>query len=205
MMATGRYRRFGALPMGFDNARGQRWWVDKAPKIISYVIKDQKLPTRKERNGEVAKLVKADQDAREKQWDFNDHAAMMKYMNEDRKRMSRIKELVNKGALYTAEDFSDAGLVCQHGGTFTDYMLAHELAVCSLLLGNKQAAWLCAAAYDRMLCSASYPQRFATQMDGNLNLRPVDSNGINERMRKIVVGRTLQEMRDRIRGKARPG
>lgn len=194
LMSTGRFRRFGTVKVDYDNAPGQRWWVDKAPKIILDVVSDPAKFRAKDRNPEIAKLVKADQDAREKPWDFSDHEAMMRVMREDRKRLEQIRSLVKKGALYAAADFADAGLVVQHGGTFADYMLAHELALCAYLLGNKGAMWLCGASYDRMLMSASYAQRFCTQYDGKMKMKEYDEKGVNDRMRKAVVGHTLSEM-----------
>ncbi|MEI8282657.1 MAG: hypothetical protein WCG75_09660, partial [Armatimonadota bacterium] len=97
--------------------------------------------------------------------------------------------------------FDHASLVLQHGSTWRDFSLAHELSICSLILGNKKAAWLSAATYDRMLGSGGYRQRFGTQYGsvggGKFSLDLVDSTGINDTERKAMHCPTLDEAKNR--------
>lgn len=179
-------------------ARGTEHLSELAPEVIrSVYTSSQKPDGQKEAdNTEVQQIVDADQKAR---GGFSNltQAQMLELMKEDKARLKRIKEIIaSKDGLKTAKDFANAALVCQHGVLFLDYALAHELSVCSLLLGNKDA-WLAGASYDRMLLSASYPQRFATQYDGEMTLREFTTEGINDRMRTAVVHKTLEESKAR--------
>ncbi len=196
MMATGRYRRFGAVQVDFENTEGQKYFVDKAPQVILDAIKSptefKRMHPGATRNSELKKIVDDDQAARGKPWNINDFSAMKKIMEEDRKRFARVKAIVAEGTLSVGEDFANAALVCQHGGVFADFMLAHELALSAFLLGDKGSMWLCGASYDRMLRSASYPQRFGTQLT-ETGVEEYSTIGINDRIRKSVIGKTLAE------------
>lgn len=149
-------------------------------------------------NAEIAKIVEEDQKARSTSWANITKAELQAIGEADRKRFKRIKKLVISGALSTAADFANAALVCQHGHNFEDFTLAHELCVCALLLGDKSASWLCGASYDRMLLSASYPQRFCTQFMGiPAKLQTYTNVGINDTMRLAVCHRSLAQAKER--------
>jgi len=193
MGCTGRPHRIVSQNDGHDQ--------DLAPELVRQVYTKSRKADDKPAgdNGEVQRIVDEDQKAR---GNFSDltQEQLMQMMKADRARLARIKEIVfSKDGLKTAKDFANAALVCQHGELFLDYALAHELSVCSLLLGNKDANWLAGASYDRMLMSGSYPQRFATQYDGNWTLRPYTTEGVNDRMRKTVVRKTLEEAKARTK------
>jgi hypothetical protein len=65
--------------------------------------------------------------------------------------------------LKTGADYWRAAMILQHGKAPEDFLLAHELCVAALVLGEKRAAWLAAASEDRFLMNISRPQRFGTQ------------------------------------------
>lgn len=196
MVGMGRERRIGAQKESWN---GERWRVRPTAKSILLVYKGGHA-TGTSDNPEVKTIVDADQAVCQQDWSKMKAADFEKLAKEDTKRLKRIKDILKAGGVRTANDFDRAALVCQHGETFDDYALAHELSVCSMMLGQKSAAWLAGASYDRMLVNAGLPQRFATQYSINLGqtiLTRVDTGGINDTERKAVVRVTLQEARDR--------
>jgi len=81
----------------------------------------------------------------------------------DRAREVRAKELYRENKLHTGADYYCAAMILQHCATPEDYLLAHELCVVALSLGEDRAKWLAAASEDRFLMSIDRPQRFGTQ------------------------------------------
>ena len=81
----------------------------------------------------------------------------------DRAREERAKELYREDQLRTGADYYHAAMILQHCATPEDYLLAHELCVVALSLGEDRAKWLAAASEDRFLMSIDRPQRFGTQ------------------------------------------
>src|SRR6185436_1921947 len=117
----------------------------------------------------------------------------------DNARNLRTREIIAAGELRTAADFSAASLVMQHSSHFSGYQIAHELAVCSMLLGDRgRGRWLIAATYDRMLGSIGHDQRFGTQYHGYGSggasvLGLVDTAGLCDAERKALGCPTLEE------------
>jgi hypothetical protein len=115
-------------------------------------------------NAELKKIVDEDQADRE---GFEKHAGDKNWFAElpkrDAKRLSRVREMVNQGVLQTAEDFSRAALVLQHGDKPEDFLLAHVLASAAVIAGDLEARWLSAATLDRYLHHIGQPQIFGTQ------------------------------------------
>jgi hypothetical protein len=161
-------------PMRFDRDNlvaqfpdNDQFAVDPAPKSIQFVMlhpgKAREIAAAAADNAEVQELVDADQAIR-KRWNSLSEAEHRQTAVDDRRRNLRIREIVKSDSLQTARDFENASLVMQHSSGFSGYELAHELAVCSLLLGDKgMGRWLVAATYDRMLNSVGHEQRFGTQ------------------------------------------
>ena len=115
----------------------------------------------------------------------------------DQARLKSVEALVAKGRLGTRSDYASASLVMQHSQGFAGYRLAHELAVCRLILGDRDLGrWLVAATYDRMLNSVGHDQRFGTQYLA-IGHRRTDEAGINDRQRKAFGRPTLAEARAR--------
>lgn len=205
LRATGRLSRIGTATLNQGLAPEDLNWVSPAPEVIRQVLlAPDEFRSRNagaKDNEEIHKLVDADQEIRKKDWVNLSQSEMKKIRIEDQERLRRITALVNKGIPKTANDFVRAALVCQHGSHFMDYELAHELCLCSLLTGTEtgrnEASWLAGASFDRMLLSASYPQRFNTQFisdgQGKMVMQRYTTEGVNDTMRKAVVHKTLAE------------
>lgn len=86
--------------------------------------------------------------------------------------------MLNAGEVRTATDYFHAALIFQHGADPEDYLLAHVLAVNSVILGNRDARWLAAATLDRYLNRIGKPQVFGTQF-GPTKDTPLDQLPIN--------------------------
>lgn len=85
----------------------------------------------------------------------------------DAARLVRVQQLLDEGAVRTAEDHLCAAFVFQHGDQLEHYWQAHELALAAVDLGHgPPARWLAAAAYDRWLMRQRLPQKFGTQYWG---------------------------------------
>jgi hypothetical protein len=198
IVATGRNRPFGVVKLAFQTGPGERFEVEPAPKCVSEVLLQPMRAREKAReqrsNVELVRIVEEDQAARKQPFTALTADQCAKLWQEDRRRFRRVIELVKRGSLKTGADFERAALVCQHGGAFDDYQLAHELALCAVVLGSEDASWLAGATYDRMMLAAGYQQRFATQFLNN-SLEPVASNGIGDAVRKAVVHGTLDDAR----------
>ena len=185
----------------------KKYPTPEAPKsIVAVMIDPEKALTvasKTKSDAEITKICDDDQAIRKQDWSKLTVKQMEVIGKADRARLLRIKQLLGMGRVITGEDFDHASLVLQHGSTWTDYSLAHELSICSLLLQNreKSAAWLTAATYDRMLGSGGYRQRFGTQYGsisgGKFTLDPVDSAGINDTERKAMHCPTLEQAKNR--------
>ena len=127
-------------------------------------------------SAELEAMYKADQKARKpvpgKQVDWPT------LMAEDGKRLKRVRELVANGSLSTGQDFANAAMLFQNGGTALDALMAHDLAVIALIKGVGTTKWLAAASLDRYLRGVGNPQRFGTQLaavgGGKMQLEAVD-------------------------------
>ena len=200
VLSTGRLQPIGSFK--YDD---ERYKVDPAPKSIRDVFLDpDKAVARAGKmtsDAEVTQICADDQAVRQKDWSKLSSKEMKEISVSDHKRKQQIIDLLKKGRVVTAEDFDHASLVLQHGSNWNDYALAHELSICSLLLGRKEAAWLSAATYDRMSLSAGYRQRFGTQYssDGNgpFKLDTYDTNGIGDEIRKALHCPTLDQAKNR--------
>ncbi|MBI1333146.1 MAG: hypothetical protein GC165_09730 [Armatimonadetes bacterium] len=200
VLATGRRQPIGTIKYLDD-----RFKVDPAPKSIRDVFlapdKAVERSSKMKSDEEVTKICADDQAVRSKDWSKLSSKEMKEIMDGDKKRKTRIIDLLKKGRVVTAEDFDHASLVLQHGSSWEDYALAHELSICSLLLGRQEAAWLCAATYDRMSLSAGYRQRYGTQYSsdggGPFKLDAFDTTGIGDAERKAMHCPTLEQAKNR--------
>jgi hypothetical protein len=155
------------------------------------------------RNADLKNIVDADQ-ADRRNWNQLTPAEMKATGERDTARNRRTREIIQAGELHTASDFANAALVMQHSAGFSGFQTAHELAVCSMLLGDRGTGrWLIAATYDRMLGSIGHDQRFGTQyrgMGGTTTLVRVDTAGICDAERKALGCPTLEEAKNRNLG-----
>lgn len=175
-----------------------------APDCVQAVLRDPEkarvAAKSAQRNPEMKSIVDADQ-ADRRHWDKLTPAEMKAMSERDTARNLRTREIIKTGDLHTAADFATAALVMQHSDRFSGYQTAHELAVCSMLLGDRGTGrWLIAATYDRMLGSIGHDQRFGTQfrgMGGTTTLVQVDTAGICDAERQALGCPTLEEARNR--------
>jgi hypothetical protein len=147
--------------------------LDPAPPCIQAILRNpdqsRKSAGNAKDNAEMKKIVDDDQSVRQNFSNLTEDQ-LKAMMAADHQRNVRTREIVLAGDLHTANDFANASLVMQHSAAFLGYELAHELAVCSMLLGDRKSGrWLIAATYDRMLNSVGHDQRFGTQysMEGH--------------------------------------
>lgn len=151
---------------------------------------------------EIKTIVEADQAVRKSDWSKLTTEERKATADGDRERNARVRALVAEGALKTPGDFWRASLVMQHSASFAGYQLAHELAVCATILGDRQTGrWLVAATYDRMLGSLGHAQRFGTQFRGP-GLMRIDESGICDAERIALGCPTLAQARARQPRKA---
>jgi hypothetical protein len=179
--------------------------VEPAPKSIQFVTlnpgKAREIAATAVNNVEVQGLVDADQAIRMR-WNSLTEAEHKQVAIDDHIRNLRVREIVKSDSLHTSKDFENAALVMQHSSAFSGYELAHELAVCSMLLGNKgMGRWLVAATYDRMLNSVGHEQRFGTQGalmamgDTKPHIADTDESGISDSERLALGCPTLAAKR----------
>jgi hypothetical protein len=160
--------------------------LDPAPACIKAVWENpaaaRTAAATLQNSAEVKALVDGDQTARQ-DGSFRTEAGR----KADRDRNARMREIIAAGELHTAGDFFNAALVMQHSAGFSGYQLAHELAVCSLLLGDRGSGrWLSTASYDRMLRSVGHDQRFGTQQTAAGPPVRVDEEGICDNVRQAL-------------------
>lgn len=82
---------------------------------------------------------------------------------EDAQRRARTRELLDAGALTTAQDYFHAAIIFQHGTDKQDYLLAHVLATLSAKMGRPDTHWLIGTTLDRYLLAAGEDQIFGSQ------------------------------------------
>lgn len=112
----------------------------------------------------------------------------------DRARRARVREILLADEARTADDFSHAALIFQHGETPSGYLLAHELSAIALQKGKFET--LTALAEDRWLQSIGRLQRWGSQFDWDGNLKPVFRDGVtvSDAMRADLMLPTLPEL-----------
>jgi hypothetical protein len=190
---------------GFAQKHAESFELDAAPACVQAILREPEkariAAKSAQRNAEMKMIVDADQADRRQDWSKLTPAQMKAVGERDDARNLRTREIIKAGELRTASDFANAALVMQHSARFSGYQTAHELAVCSMLLGDRGTGrWLIAATYDRMLGSIGHDQRFGTQysgMAGTTTLVRVDSAGICDAERKALGCPTLEQAKNR--------
>ena len=161
--------------------------------ILTLRAQNQCVPS-----AELKRLVDADQKDRESSsidWE--------KVGPRDAERRARVKEIVNSGVSFCAEDLSGAALVLQHGDKPDDFLLAHILASAAVVKGDPEACWLSAAALDRYLHSIERPQVFGTQYrnknNGPWTQDPFDSKLLPAQVREIFRVPPLDKQQQQLK------
>jgi len=107
----------------------------------------------------------------------------------DRARATRTKQLLDGGALASADDYYHAAFVFQHGSEPNDYLLAHTLAMVAVARGRPDATWIAAATLDRYLQRIGQKQIFGTQFiagKSETSQDPYDRQLLSDAIRKAV-------------------
>jgi hypothetical protein len=210
MSSLGRPMRIDAA--GLTQKYSDSYELDSAPDCVQLVLRDpakaRAAAKTTQRNGELKKIVDADQTDR-RSWDKLKPDEMKAVGERDHARNARTREIIHAGELHTASDFANASLVMQHSPRFEGYRTAHELALCSMLLGDRGSGrWLVAATYDRMLDSVGHDQRFGTQYfsrpNGAMTLAPIDLRGTCDAERRALGCPTLDEAKGRTAEQSKP-
>ncbi len=81
----------------------------------------------------------------------------------DRRRLARVRELLDDGAVRDPEDQFHAAMILHHGETGEEFAQAHHLAKAAFEGGYERARKLVALTLDRWLSHQGRPQRYGTQ------------------------------------------
>ena len=158
--------------------------ITKATDIVKHNAEKNPKAKTKDVNPELHEMYLADQKERVDLMGSGDlkHISLetaLALTHNDSVRRKQVYTLLKDNKLRTAKDFSEAALILQHGNDTSDYRNAHELALASITLGNRDAKWLAAATLDRYLVAQKKPQKYGTQSftnkkTGKLQLYRVD-------------------------------
>jgi hypothetical protein len=108
------------------------------------------------------------------------------FLERDRRRLRRVREIVEAGGAKVSADYFHAAMVFQHGTTPDEIETAHALAMkaAELKPTHPTARWLAAASTDRRLMYLGKPQLYGTQYRRNEGdkwfLYPVDPTVTDE-------------------------
>ncbi len=121
-------------------------------------------------------------------------------IEQDAARRERTRALLTRGELRAGEDFRNAAFVLQHGTAPDDFLLAHTLALIALARGDRSAAWIAAATFDRYLHSIGRPQIYGTQFSPGsaADQAPYDQALISDALRRELHVPPLADQRANI-------
>jgi hypothetical protein len=146
-------------------------------------------------NAELARILQEDQDDRKPGPQGIDWKVVKP---RDDARLARARELYTSGALRTGKDWFNAAVMFQHSGEANDALLAHEMSIAAVALGDRHAGWLVAAAEDRFLIDIGRKQRFGTQFEvgesGKYRLAETDPQ-VTDQLRDIIGTESLAVQR----------
>lgn len=118
----------------------------------------------------------------------------------DAARRAQVMQLLDSGQVRTAEDFSDAALIFQHGDSVHDTQLALALATVASRIdpSNRDAKQLVADAWDRIMVRSGKPQWYGTQFlrskaTGKWELYPTDPDAVSDAQRSAMGIPSLEE------------
>jgi len=120
---------------------------------------------------------------------------------QDEARRVRTRQLLDAGALNSADDYYRAAFVFQHGITTDDILLAHVLAVAATARGHPEGARIAAASLDRYLQRIGQPQIYGTQYltpdRQNTTQEPYNRALVPDALRTALGVRTQAEQEER--------
>jgi hypothetical protein len=134
-------------------------------------------------NPEMQRIFEADQKVRQPGAKI-DWAIVSK---SDAERREATRKLLNGGSLHSADDFTWAAFIFQHGETPDDYLLAHTLMLIAIKKGKADALWMATATLDRYLQSIHQPQIYGTQF-----LTPPNQPATQEPYNRTLISDALR-------------
>jgi len=157
-------------------------------------------------NEQLRAIVKADQAERENAWKPEElkPEIMQGLMQRDAERRAKVQIELAAGRVRTSSDFFNAALVMQHGPGLEDIRMAHALATIAAALdpASRDAKWLKAASWDRMMSFQKKPQWYGTQYvrdaDGKWILYVVDETAVTDEDRAALGAPSLAEAKKRV-------
>jgi len=132
-------------------------------------------------NKELEKIYADDQADRENMFTMS-LDQMAKMLKNDGPRRKRVREMIDAGALTTAEDYVRAAFIFQHGGSPDDYLMAHVLGMIATKM-DSSGVGIAAMSLDRYLLNTGKPQIFGLDLDAT---RPFNANLLTDGMRAAV-------------------
>lgn len=118
----------------------------------------------------------------------------------DAARRAQVMRLLDSGQVHSAEDFSSAALIFQHGDSVQDTQLALALATVASRMdpSNRDATQLVADAWDRIMVRSGKPQWYGTQFvrsktTGKWELYPTDPDAVSDAQRSAMGIPSLEE------------
>lgn len=115
----------------------------------------------------------------------------------DELRRKRVIQLMASNSILSAEDYTKAAMIYQHGIDSSDYLKAVEFMTTAIKLDSSINNYLFAAATDRYLLSIGRPQIYGTQIiqEGNdaWEMKNYDTTAVSDAEKKRMVVRSLSE------------
>lgn len=151
------------------------------------------------RSSELQEIVKADQLARQGAAESIDWNLLQRA---DEARAKRVAEIFAEGCFKTAQDYSAAAMVFQHGQVPDHYYQAYLWSKKAVELGDVSQKSMVASAVDRYLINLGYKQLFGAQYfrnpEGCRCIAEVESR-FTDQQRLKISGESLQGRRGFLR------
>lgn len=162
------------------------------------------------RSKELQKLLSQDQsDYRDEMEKHTERPINVKKLEKmgvnDLKRRKRVGEILGEGCFKSAEDYSAAALIYQHGNSPDHFFQAFIWAQRAVTLGDSSAKELVTLTIDRYLVKTGYKQIFGTQLEKSENrtclcMDPVEES-FPDSKRSDYLGRGLDDQISRLKEK----
>ena len=152
-------------------------------------------------NAQLRTIVNADQAERQASHSPDEWIDIAK---RDAQRRAQVLAELAAGRIQSSADYFNAALVMQHGESVEEIRMAHALTTISASLDplNRNAIWLKAASWDRILLRQKQPQWYGTQYvrdaSGKWALYEVDETAVTDAERIELAAPTLAEAKRRV-------